>query len=502
MDSNNQQLYEKQAVKNVKRLIAYTAKKGIPISSKTLKTLTIADEKLKNDAWTAEFAVEFWKAFGSISKAIKPATVDGVRAICFEPTPQGYHRILGNIFGRSTAQRASNLYTIITLFIMLVLLVFQVYWVVGNTLELKLTELLDSEKNLTSELYRNMQDYSELELLYKTKEIEAMDIQSVQRDYNYIFYSTPEWEREKLQIDLEIKRLDGELESIRTQLERNRIVLLYWSGPWKQVLIPEDETDIVVSESDIDDLTSRRESYNNQIAEKEREIKNDPDALKELTAKETERDLIATKVDELKDKQETNEEAFTNTDKESLAIYESEFDKVAQELANPEEYKKQIVSQRNITLQELIDQYNSLSRQIERVKVKEESQRARLGAGFVLVILESYILPVLYALLGASAYVLRTMAQEIEEGKFSAESNRSYILRMALGTLAGLMVGWFVFLLPRQTFLASISPLAIAFLVGYNIEILFSWMDAFIKKFSKSNQSGAGLQENVNDSPV
>jgi drug/metabolite transporter (DMT)-like permease len=136
----------------------------------------------------------------------------------------------------------------------------------------------------------------------------------------------------------------------------------------------------------------------------------------------------------------------------------------------------------------------SLDRQIEREKIKELSRRARLGAGFVLVILESYILPVLYGLLGASAYVLRTVANEIEDVTFSVESNRGYILRLALGTLAGLMVGWFVFLLPSQTFLASISPLAIAFLVGYNIEILFSWMDEFIKRFSKSDKGDSETQ--------
>jgi hypothetical protein len=83
------------------------------------------------------------------------------------------------------------------------------------------------------------------------------------------------------------------------------------------------------------------------------------------------------------------------------------------------------------------------------------------------------------------------MSNEIEAVKYSVGSNRGYALRLALGTLAGLIVGWFIFLLPGQTFLASISPFAVAFLVGYNIELIFSLMDNLIIKISGSDENGA-----------
>ena len=82
------------------------------------------------------------------------------------------------------------------------------------------------------------------------------------------------------------------------------------------------------------------------------------------------------------------------------------------------------------------------------------------------------------------------MSLEIEEVKYSVNANRGYVLRLALGTLAGLIVGWFIFLLPGQTFLASISPFAIAFLVGYNIELIFSVMDNLIKRLSRTGENG------------
>jgi hypothetical protein len=59
-----------------------------------------------------------------------------------------------------------------------------------------------------------------------------------------------------------------------------------------------------------------------------------------------------------------------------------------------------------------------------------------------------------------------------------------HILSISLGALTGIMVGWFSFLLPQEStgFLGSVSPLAIAFLVGYNIELFFRLMDKAVNK--------------------
>ena len=169
MDADKQQLYKVQAANNAIKLVAYTAKIGKKIDSKTLGTLTIASEKLQSDGWTPDFEVQFWTAFRKVSELISPATIDSVKAICYEPKPPGFRGVLVDFLGRSSAQRTSKVYTLFTLLVMLVLLVFQVYWVIGNTLEVKLTELLNTEKDLTSALYQSMLDFSELELFYKSR---------------------------------------------------------------------------------------------------------------------------------------------------------------------------------------------------------------------------------------------------------------------------------------------------------------------------------------------
>ncbi len=109
-------------------------------------------------------------------------------------------------------------------------------------------------------------------------------------------------------------------------------------------------------------------------------------------------------------------------------------------------------------------------------------------AKFILQGIQLYILPLLYGLLGAAAYVLRTLTTEIRNLTYEIESNIRYRLRIQLGAVSGLAIGWFSD--AGLTFSAStlsLSPLALAFLAGYSVEVLFSLMDRMIYTFSSSD---------------
>lgn len=142
----------------------------------------------------------------------------------------------------------------------------------------------------------------------------------------------------------------------------------------------------------------------------------------------------------------------------------------------------QIVIQWRDEKQQLADELNSLTRQVQAEARRETSRQAQLAGTFVLVILQSYILPLLYGVLGASSFILRTLSQQIKNVTFSEENRVQNPVRISLGALAGIMVG---FLLPTDeatSFLGSVSPLALAFLVGYNIDFFFSIMDFSLGK--------------------
>jgi hypothetical protein len=99
----------------------------------------------------------------------------------------------------------------------------------------------------------------------------------------------------------------------------------------------------------------------------------------------------------------------------------------------------------------------------------------------------AYILPVAYALLGACAFALRNMAAQTGTKTYQPSySNRA---RLIIALIAGTVVGLF----NNFTQGVSVSPLAVAFLVGYAVEVFFSFLDAFVHTFeSVRNPRGLG----------
>jgi hypothetical protein len=125
-----------------------------------------------------------------------------------------------------------------------------------------------------------------------------------------------------------------------------------------------------------------------------------------------------------------------------------------------------------------------LQTELQEERMRYEGVMTKLPSEFVLEVLQIYILPLLCGFLGAAFYVLRSMTAEIENVTYTLGSDIRYELRLALGALGGLGIGWF--LTPEKiSGFQAISPLAISFLVGYNIELLFSVMDGFIDTISK-----------------
>lgn len=83
------------------------------------------------------------------------------------------------------------------------------------------------------------------------------------------------------------------------------------------------------------------------------------------------------------------------------------------------------------------------------------------------------ILPVLYALLGACAYVLRAFSQQTEARTFAPSDATP--ARFIIAAIGGGVVGLFGnFTIGQGT---SLSPLAVAFLIGYAADIFFSFLE-------------------------
>lgn len=117
---------------------------------------------------------------------------------------------------------------------------------------------------------------------------------------------------------------------------------------------------------------------------------------------------------------------------------------------------------------------------------KPSSDTAKLEAAKTVAARMSDIyLPLLLGWLGAYAFILRNMTKEISENSFAKSSALRHIVRLGLGALAGFASTW---LLTPETVggvqLKNVPAWALAFIAGYGIELVFSFMDRIIGAFT------------------
>lgn len=486
-----------RAIGDAQILVAYAARAGIKIDEKIFNTLISSKSNWDEDEWSNECALEFWDAFRQMNEMIKPATVDSVRAIYREPSKPGWRGFVHNQYGRSEASRAITRYTLWTLFILAIVLFFQIYWVIGNSLSDKLTELLDNEDGLAAAIHKTNLDHDEIEVLFKLKEEE---IRSSEEVSTYGFYGSPDWERETLLLVAEREQLTDDLEALKIQLERNFGILRVWAFAWGESVDTGIQNDAIV-----DKIAGLEEQKENEQDRREELLTSDVlqveiDANQEnlvrldneLLALESQLNALVVEDEGQETAQEVTEEGESALSQD--AVQQAIREKITQtqsqrtELMNWMEQNllETIVAEIDNKLAVLELEIENEKNQHTRWQAKEEVRRLRLSAEFMLIILQVYLLPILYGLLGASVYVLRKIMREIADATYSPD--RSYLLRLALGTLSGLIIGWFVFLLPGQSVVSTLSPMALAFLVGYNIEVVFLLMDRLIDGFIKGDK--------------
>jgi hypothetical protein len=89
------------------------------------------------------------------------------------------------------------------------------------------------------------------------------------------------------------------------------------------------------------------------------------------------------------------------------------------------------------------------------------------------------ILPVLYALLGAVAYLLRSYEQQSKNR--TLVTGEKPIARLLIASIGGLVVGQF----NDVTQGINITPFAVAFLVGYAVDVFFTFLEGLLQMFIK-----------------
>ena len=117
--------------------------------------------------------------------------------------------------------------------------------------------------------------------------------------------------------------------------------------------------------------------------------------------------------------------------------------------------------------------------------VRSDAKAVQDSASLLYGAISACILPVLYALLGACAYLLRVFSEQVASQTFRPTYAAS--ARFVIAAIGGAIVGLFNNFSIGQG--ASLSPLAVAFLVGYAADIFFSFLEGSLQNFKKSKNS-------------
>ncbi|MEO8715272.1 MAG: hypothetical protein ABI369_09690, partial [Acetobacteraceae bacterium] len=115
--------------------------------------------------------------------------------------------------------------------------------------------------------------------------------------------------------------------------------------------------------------------------------------------------------------------------------------------------------------------------------VREFAQNVRADSLALYGALAAYLLPVLYALLGAFAYNLRDFSERVKHHSYHPSSYAN-----TARTIAAMTVGAIISLFNIFSQSAALQPLALAFLVGYGVEAFFAFLDTLLLAFSARNR--------------
>jgi hypothetical protein len=97
-----------------------------------------------------------------------------------------------------------------------------------------------------------------------------------------------------------------------------------------------------------------------------------------------------------------------------------------------------------------------------------------------------YALPVLMGLLGSMTYVLRRYLRSVSARLLAPSDLREYIVRLVLGTVFGVAIGFFTS--GNASPISSLGAPALAFLAGYGVESVFRMLDGLAEQFSPARK--------------
>ncbi len=418
----------RQSLADASVLLWYATREGKPVSEKVLKDIVLAQSTLTSGIRNPTLEGRFWGALRELAAAVKPASVELILAT-YSDLFDDHHRKLGQ--GRLVDARATKKhYTWLAIGVLSLLVTTQAYWFVGTTLRTDLETHRAELDGIAGSLRVRSVEILDVPGMIKNKESDAPETVPV---LDLIQYD-PALAKSISDLDPPQQlRVSASLDSANKIFRSHRLIPMINSESttlqvWAQWNILTAFQDFAVKMQNV---------FANLISP--------PTTAQELDG--------------------------MDSDKEAGVIIKPLSN--GKILFDDEHFRRV---------------FENAQAEIEQVLRPPVVELSLSRSKSILAILSQYILPLLYGLLGSIAYILRVLSSDIQNATFTRGSQLRYSLRWPQGLLGGMTVG--LFFDPTQfSGFAVITPLGLAFLAGYGVELLFAGLDQLVRAFTGEDSS-------------
>lgn len=429
-----------QTVHDAQRLLKYVAKEGnSELNPDITHQLVQARYKAISGQWDAQTETRFMINYDALVSHIYPVSLESINAI--KPPPLSHRPS-----GKTHAEKTVRWYRHLTIAALIILLITQFYWLLGHNLLQNLNELSEQQNAISQKLdsltpnnivHPYHSAFSSETSSQKQPQADRSQSSSVPQSSSAPQPSSvpqPPPETDPHQV----RQLNREYTLLNQQLDSNLQLLIFWNSIWLTGY----------------QFEPRLPPYLNKKYE--------------IRLEELKKNASANSA------RSGSNSSINSTDSPSDIADKSPLNNSSRNTSTSN------ANTNNANTNNIVGQSITT---LELEKARHQSRTLlfsnTLAASFAIEILQSFLLPLLYGLLGAFIFVLRTLLLEIRSLTYTPDSDIRYRLRLTLGSLGGMIVGWF--LKPDEmNALTALSPMALAFLMGYNVDVLFSIMDRFI----------------------
>jgi hypothetical protein len=410
----------RESLEDASVLLWYATREGKQVSKETIGDIVEAQSSLIPGTRNPPLESRFWVALRELAAAVQPASVDSILATYSYP--------FGD-YGRSGKRRLTDAadtkkrYSVISIIVLGLLLVVQIYWFIGTTWR--------------TDLETNRAELDRIAGFLREMVFEPNDVDD--------FY-----ELKNRQIDNTIDKTRGETNS---------------------------------EEQIIEDHLKPSKSRQNRVVLQYANVTLRGDRVKKMLSSNS----------RMLDSWEFFTEVFGTRKTQNDGVLHRSADTEGPKKASGASFSPSSMGAFNRGGYQLVNAIHLNPSHGEILRTAEEYEEEHLGVEDTLVnsksmlaIISQYLLPLLYGWLGALAYILRTLSREIQEVTFTRGSEIRYSLRWPLGMLGGVTVGLF-FEPADLTGFAAITPLGLAFLAGYGVELLFTGLDRIVRAFTSED---------------